>query len=183
MLAVSRALLLPVCVGALLSLGAACKASKSSQSPESGSEFGPDPGAGQLVSEADGAPSPESSPEALPPRPPDTIYRSELMRATKGGRPAYLLAQLQPEPYRPRGAREGWRISSVFPADPGLCAPGCDLFPGDIILTVNGSPLERPEQLSALIAEIETMQTLDVRLVRDQKLHERTFAIVDDPPA
>jgi type II secretory pathway component PulC len=119
------------------------------------------------------APKPEA------PRPPDTIYRSELERATAGGKPAYLLRELAPEPYRPRGAREGWRIGSVFPSDPGLCVEGCDLFPGDIILTVNGSPLERPEQFSELVSQIGSMTELEVRLVRDGKLHERTYAVVD----
>lgn len=115
------------------------------------------------------------------PRPDNVIYRSELMRATKNGRPAYLLSQLAPEPYRPRGSREGWLITRVFPSDPELCAPGCDLHEGDIVLTVNGSPLERPEQLSALIEQLETMQSLEVRLVRDQKLHTRTYEILDGP--
>jgi hypothetical protein len=117
-----------------------------------------------------GQDDPHASAAEVPPseevaaaRPENTIYRDELLRATAGGKPAYLLRELAPEPYRPRGAREGWIIGSVFPSDPGLCAPGCDLMPGDIILTVNGSPLERPEQLSELISQLESMTTLEVR--------------------
>jgi len=120
---------------------------------------------------------------ARAPRPPGVIYRAELDRATAGGKPAYLLRELAPEAYTPRGAREGWRIGSVFPNDPGLCADGCDLFPGDIILTVNGNPLERPEQLSELMSQIGTMTTLEVRLVRDGKLHENSYEIVDQAGA
>lgn len=141
---------------------------------------GPPSQLGDEDAQAGAAESPPAA-EASLPRPENTIYRDELLRATAGGKPAYLLRELAPEPYRPRGAREGWVIGSVFPSDPGLCAPGCDLMPGDIILTVNGSPLERPEQLSELISQLESMTSLDVRLVRDGKLHERSYDIVDQP--
>jgi type II secretory pathway component PulC len=89
------------------------------------------------------------------------------------------MRQLDPEPYRPAGRFQGWRINKVFPDDPTLCAGECDLRPKDVILTVNGSPLERPEQLSKLVEGIGEMAELEVRLIRDGKLHERTYAIVD----
>lgn len=161
---------------ALLCLGLAC-----ANGPR-GSETLPQGPPSQLGdqgarSDLDGGAEAEIEPEA--PRPPNTIYRAELDRATAGGKPAYLLRELAPEAYVPRGAFQGWQIGSVFPGDPGLCAPGCDLLPGDIILTVNGSPLERPEQLSELMSQLGSMTQLEVRLVRDGKLHERTYEIVD----
>lgn len=122
--------------------------------------------------------------QAAPPvqrsRPPNTIFRSELVRATKGGKPGYLLNQLgPPEPYRPAGRFQGWKVTEVFPDDPELCAPGCDLLPGDVVLSVNGSPLERPDQLSTLVERIGTLSELKVRIIRDDALHERSYAIVD----
>jgi S1-C subfamily serine protease len=113
------------------------------------------------------------------PRPESVIYRSELARATANGKAGYLLSQLGPEPHRPRGRWEGWRITTVFPSDPGICAPGCDLYPGDVILTVNGSPLERPEQLSELMAKLGEMETLSVRLIRNGELHSREFQVIE----
>jgi hypothetical protein len=138
---------------------------------------------------ADAAVSTPSVPAPPISRPPDTIFRDELVRATRGGKPGYLLSQLgPPEAWRVDGRFRGWRVLTVFPDDPELCAAGCDLRPGDVVLTVNGSPLERPEQLSELVGQITTMSRLAVKLVRDADpatpgmqgaLHERTFAIVD----
>lgn len=132
------------------------------------------------ISATNASESPDVARRDRAPRPPNVIYRAEIDRATGGGKPGYLLRELAPEAYRPRGAREGWVIGSVFPNDPGLCADHCDLYPGDIILTVNGNPLERPEQLSELMSQVETMTTLEVRLVRDGKLHERSYEILDE---
>ena len=164
----------------LLSVG--CRPSGSSanavdglpQGP-SGSEFGDDAMDEGSLARADEVPN--SEPEV--PRPADTIFRDELVRATNGGRPGYLMRQLQPVAYRPRGAFGGWEVNAVFPDDPDLCRPGCDLRVGDIIVTVNGSPLEQPGQLSDLVASIEDMETLQIRLIRDGKLHERSYAIAD----
>ena len=116
-------------------------------------------------------------------RPPDTIYRDELWRATNDGSAPYLLRALQPEVYRPNGRFIGWQITSTWPGDPSLCAAACDLVEGDIILTVNGRPVERPEQLSALIEAIPTMERLDVQMIRDGNLRKRSFAVVDRAPS
>ncbi|TPV94695.1 MAG: hypothetical protein B7733_13920 [Myxococcales bacterium FL481] len=123
---------------------------------------------------------PPPIPEVATPRPPNTIFRSELRRATDGGRPAYLLAQLGPEVHRPHGAFAGWRITQLFPSDPQLCRDRCDLVVGDVIVTVNGSPIERPEQLSALVDQIETMSQLSIRRLRGGEIVESTYAVVDD---
>lgn len=169
------ALLVPLLLAASVTL--ACGGQKSKSRSESELPEGP---ASELDDEEQAATAPNPADPTREPRPEGVIYRSELARATHGGRPGYLLGQLQPEPYRPRGSREGWVITTVFPKDPDLCMPGCDLFPGDVLLTVNGSPLERPEQLSALMEKLATADKLDVRLVRDGKLHERSYAIVDE---
>ena len=109
-----------------------------------------------VIAAEDRAP-PATAPTPLPDRPESVIYRSELKRATHNGRPGYLMGQLQPEAYRPRGAREGWLIQSVFPGDPGLCAPGCDLHPGDVILTgtpAGVGPLEAQDIVSVEVEGI-----------------------------
>jgi type II secretory pathway component PulC len=116
-----------------------------------------------------------------PDRPPGVIYRSELRRATRDGSAAYLLGQLKPEPYRPQGRFEGWIISAVWPGDPELCAPGCDLQIGDVILGVNGSKLERPEDLADAMSNLDTLETLELRGLRDGQYFERTHTIATDP--
>jgi hypothetical protein len=114
-------------------------------------------------------------------RPPGAIYRSELWRATKGGSAPYLLGQLGPEAYAPQGRFEGWVITRIWPADPDVCAPGCDLVVGDIILSVNGSKLDTPEQLSNALADLDALDRLDVTGIRGGEFFERSYPIVPDP--
>lgn len=121
-----------------------------------------------------------AAPATGPTRPENTIFRSELGRATHGGKPAYLLAQLGPEPYRPGNRFIGWKITSVWPDDPDLCGVDCDLASGDIILSVNGNTLERPDQLSALMSDIAKVDSLRVKTLRDGKMRDRTYQIADD---
>ncbi|HLT37801.1 MAG TPA: hypothetical protein VK034_16030 [Enhygromyxa sp.] len=135
-----------------------------------------------VTSSSDARPSNDDAEQPeQPQRPPGTIFRGELERATQGGNAPYLLAQLAPEAYSPQGRFEGWIITRLWPGDPDLCAPGCDLRVGDIILSVNGSKLETPEQLSNLLAELETIERLDVTGIRDGEFFERSYSIVADP--
>lgn len=116
-----------------------------------------------------------------PTRPPGVIYRSELDRATQGGNAPYLLGQLAPEAYSPQGRFEGWIITRLWPGDPDLCTDDCDLRVGDIILSVNGAKLDTPEQLSNLLAEIETLERIDVTGIRDGEFFENSYTVVADP--
>lgn len=116
---------------------------------------------------------------AAPPRPAQTIFRRELERATHGGRPPYLIQQLGPEAHRPGGRFIGWKITRVWPDDPDLCAPGCDLRPGDVVVAVNGMPLQYPEELSDLMAKLEHIETLKVQMLRNGKLRKVEYDIVD----
>jgi S1-C subfamily serine protease len=132
---------------------------------------------------ADDAGAGSTSPPAPegPPRPTGAIFHGELVRATQGGSAAYLLSQLGPEAYRPQGRFEGWMITRVWPGDPQLCAPGCDLRAGDVILSVNGSKLETPEELSNLLARIDALESIDLTGIRDGEFFERSHPVLPDP--
>lgn len=138
----------------------------------------PDQPTGDPVASGDATSEPERAP-----RPAGAIYRSEVVRATQGGSAAYLMSQLGPEPYRPQGQFEGWLVTRVWPSDPELCAPGCDLQPGDILLSVNGSKLETPEQLSNLLARIDEIESIDLVGIRDGQFFERSHPVLPDPAA
>lgn len=112
-------------------------------------------------------------------RPPGTIYRSEIDRATGRG-PAYFLRQLEPEPFRHHGVFVGWQVTALFPDDPGLCAVDCDIALGDVILSVNGSRLETPQQLSDAFTDLPKQTRLVVHSLREGKRREVTYTIVDD---
>lgn len=127
-------------------------------------------------SEAAEASSAEPSPVA---RPANTIFRSEVVRVTNFG-PAYLLRELGPEPFRHAGRFVGWEITQVFPDDPGLCAPGCDLQVGDVVLSVNGSRLETPQQLSDEFGKLPDRSKLTIVSLRDEKRRSVSYTIVED---
>jgi hypothetical protein len=148
--------------------------------PTTGIDAAPD---APLIDTADGshgASNTTRAPEG-PPRPEGAIFRSELIRATQGGSASYLLAQIAPEAYRPQGRFEGWMITRVWPADPELCAPGCDLRPGDVILSVNGSKLETPEELSNLLARIDQLDAIELTGIRGGEFFERSHPVLPDP--
>lgn len=139
------------------------------------------------------APSPAPGPEpttpatddveaSLPtPRPPRTVFRSEIDRALLGG-PAYLLAQLGPEPFRLSGHVIGWQITRLFPDDPTLAAV-CDLRPGDVVLSINGDPVATPDALTALLERLPGLDALVVVRLRDERKEEIRYALVEDRPA
>lgn len=146
--------------------------------PRSEAGAAPDPGDTNLATQTTG--QVDDAPEQ-PERPPGAIYRSELIRATQDGNAPYLLSQLNPDPYLPQGRFEGWVITRVWPDDPELCAPGCDLRVGDIILSVNGSKLETPEQLSNLLVDLDALDSIEITGIRDGQFFERSHPILPDP--
>ncbi len=116
---------------------------------------------------------------AFTPRPAHTIYRSEIHRAVGTG-PAYLLRQLDPEPFRLEGRFMGWTIATVFPDDPELCAPGCDLAPGDVVLALQGRVIHTPDDLIAVLEALGSATTLTIDRYRANRRERVSFAIVDD---
>lgn len=114
------------------------------------------------------------------PRPAHTIFRDEVQRATGRG-PAYLLRQLEPEPFRHQGHFVGWRITRLFPDDPELCADPCDLALDDVIVEVNGHRLQTPQDLSDALEALPGWARLRVISLREGQRRQVTYAIVDDP--
>jgi hypothetical protein len=118
----------------------------------------------QAPIEPEVGPEPALSPAAEN-RPDLTIFRDELERATDGGNAAYLLQALSPEVHLEKGRFAGWQIGSLFGSDPTLCTE-CLLKVGDIVEKVNGHTLERPEDLSNLLASIGSVHELCAQIRR-----------------
>lgn len=127
-------------------------------------------------------PAPEAPVVVARPRAPGTIFRDEVELATARG-PAHLLRQLGPEPYRHQGQFVGWRITRLFPDEPSLCAPTCDLALDDVILSVNGMRMQTPQQLSDALQSLPKWTALEVQSLRDGQRRVVTYPIVDAPPA
>lgn len=117
-----------------------------------------------------------TSADATAAGPSDTIARTDLERVLAHG-PGWLLRQIAPEPYRPKGRFEGWLITDVFPDAPELCAARCDLRKGDVILSVAGDPVETPDAFVALLARLPELSEIEVVRLRDGALERKRFAI------
>jgi type II secretory pathway component PulC len=75
------------------------------------------------------------------------------------------------------GKFHGFRIANL--RDPDFWG-GVDLKPGDVVTTVNGFPIERPEQAQTAFESLQVASELKVAYDRDGKPRELVYAIVDD---
>ncbi|MFO0637491.1 MAG: hypothetical protein U0168_32100 [Nannocystaceae bacterium] len=119
-----------------------------------------------------------AAPDDVTPR--GTIARDDLDRALARG-PGWLLRELAPEPERADGRFVGWRIGAVFPDAPELCAAGCDLRTGDVIVSVEGDRLETPTALQRLFERAAELSVLHVVRIRDGQREQLAFRIVAQP--
>lgn len=158
-----------------LCLVGACRVAPAEAPPPDAAAW---PGHGDALGADADEPAPGVMQRARPPR---SVFRDELERATGPG-PAYLLRQLAPEPFRHQGHFIGWEITRLFPDDPELCAPGlCDLAVGDVILGVNGHRLHTPQDLSDALQALPGWSQLHVQSLREGQRRDVTYTVIDDP--
>jgi type II secretory pathway component PulC len=74
------------------------------------------------------------------------------------------------------GKFHGFRIAAL--RDSFL--QGVDLKPGDVITSVNGFPIEHPEQAQTAFESLEVSSELRVAYERDGQPREIVYAIIDD---
>ena len=118
-------------------------------------------------------------PEALP-RPPFTIYRDELDAALdRGLQPLIADVRLKAVHDGPRFV--GWRVQFLHPGEDPFRHSA--VRPGDVLMRVNGSPLERPDQMMEVWKSLEEADILTFSVLRAGKPVEVTYAIVarDEP--
>lgn len=87
-----------------------------------------------------------------------------------------FLAGVQVEPAFDADRFTGWEIISFWPDEPRFAT--VDIIPGDVIKTVNGRSLERPEHVQALWQTLPTAASIDILLVRNGRPFELHYAIV-----
>ena len=78
--------------------------------------------------------------------------------------PQRLIATLRIEPYLIKGRFIGYLISGLTPDSPLLDGDG--VRPGDIVLSVNQKPLERPEQFMRAWEAVGKAKVLEVVVLR-----------------
>ncbi|MGD8606907.1 MAG: hypothetical protein PVH21_06415 [Myxococcales bacterium] len=106
------------------------------------------------------------------------IARAEITAVLDDGLGRFL-QNVETEPAFYKGAFVGFRIVSLFPGDPAYAS--LDLRPGDTVTSVNGKPIERPEQAAAIWEGLRTASNLVVDYRRGDESYALRFAIVDAP--
>jgi type II secretion system protein C len=85
--------------------------------------------------------------------------------------------ELSEQPVFAGGRFHGFRIASLH--DDAFWA-GVDLRPGDVVVSVNGFPIEHPEQAETAFESLDVASELHVAYERDGKPRDLVYAIVDD---
>ena len=81
------------------------------------------------------------------------------------------------EPELADGRFVGFRLVSLYPDDERMRA--VDLVPGDVITSVNGQSIERPEQALRVWSSLRVASELLVDYRREGEERQLRFAIVD----
>lgn len=113
--------------------------------------------------------------QAERPRGPRQLERAEVEQALAAGFGKFL-QHVVVEPTFVSGKFQGFRIVELTPP---AAWQGVDLRAGDVVLQVNGQPIERPEQAHAVFVGLKNADRVVVSFLRDGKPAELVVPIVD----
>ncbi|MGA2451170.1 MAG: hypothetical protein ABTD50_21120 [Polyangiaceae bacterium] len=106
------------------------------------------------------------------------LMRSAVRAAIARGLGAFLQhVDVEDKPVLAHGQFRGFVIAKL--SEPGYWA-GVDIKPGDVVISVNGLPIERPEEAQTAFDSLATAAELRVVLEREGQMRELVFPIVDD---
>jgi type II secretory pathway component PulC len=106
-----------------------------------------------------------------------TIARARLVAVLDAG-PGTFLRQLEVAPRMSGDRFVGWQLVQLI-GDTGPLTE-VDVAPGDVLLAINGKPLERPDELQTVWDSLRTANELTAQLSRGDARVELRFTI--DPP-
>jgi type II secretion system protein C len=125
---------------------------------------------------ATGATPPAAATSAAPAA--HALARSTLREVVSEGLGTFLRRiELDDQPVFVGGKFHGFRIAGL--RDPQFWS-GIDLKPGDVVTSVNGFPIERPEQAETAFESLEVASELRVVVEREGQPRELIYPIVDD---
>lgn len=135
------------------------------------------------------APAPSSAPEPeKPPTPapavctafvkPGVLKRSAVVRVVDIGIGRWLAGGAEVERKIAKSHFQGWEIQRLYPGDP--CYATVDLRPHDVVIQVNGKPIEKPEQAFDVLTSLRTASELVVDFLRDGQPQKLTLQIADE---
>jgi type II secretory pathway component PulC len=135
---------------------------------------GETPPARSPESESPQATAPTTTAAAVPEKI-TSLKRSQVKwQITKGL--GYFLQNVTVEDYPAMRANKfyGWKVKSVAADWP------VDIRPGDVVMRVNGMPIEHPEEADAALRSLEKAKALRVDFERDGKPQTLELPIVED---
>lgn len=107
------------------------------------------------------------------------LRREDVLAVLSDGVPSFL-QKVEVEPVMDRaGAFVGWRLMAV--RDPGIAQ--AEILPGDVILRVNGQPIENPYQFFDVFQSLAFAPELKLLISRGSEQRDLRFPISDDPSA
>lgn len=120
------------------------------------------------------ATAPTTTAAAVAPR--TTSIKRSQVKQTIGKGLGYFLQNVTVEDYPAMKANKfyGWKLRSVS-ADLGV-----DLRPGDVVVRVNGMPIEHPEEADLAMRSLEKSAALRVDFERDGKPRTLELPITED---
>lgn len=124
----------------------------------------------------------EERAKAARPRGPRQLRRAEVDQALEAGL-GHFLQHVFVEPSLVAGQFQGFRILELRPR---AAWEGVDLRAGDIVIRINGKPIERPEQAHAVFMGLKEADRVVVSYVRDGQPAELVIPILpaeERPPA
>jgi type II secretory pathway component PulC len=120
---------------------------------------------------------PVAAPSAVA-APDHTVARSAVHAVVSEGLGMFLRRiDLDDQPVLVAGKFHGFRVAGL--RDPQFWS-GVDLKPGDVVTSVNGFPIERPDQAETAFESLEVASELRVAVEREGQPRELVYPIVDD---
>jgi len=109
---------------------------------------------------------------------PGVLKRSAVVRVVDAGVGRWLAGGVDVERKIAKSRFQGWEITRLFPGDP--CYAAVDLRPHDVVIQVNGKPIEKPEQAFDVLSSLRSAPELVVEFLRDGQKQTLTLQIVND---
>ena len=94
----------------------------------------------------------------------DSTMQRAVFKAIMARGPQQFIAGLKVKPHSVRGRFVGFKLVGHTPESP--VARSTNIRVGDVILSVNGHSLERPDQFMRAWETIQTAKSLEIRLLR-----------------
>jgi type II secretory pathway component PulC len=128
------------------------------------------------TSAAAAKPAPQA---ALAPPPEHTLPRAVVRDVVAQGLGSFLQhIEVADQPVLAAGKFHGFRVAVLHDTP---FWQGVDLKPGDVVTSVNGFPIEHPEQAQTAFDSLEVSSELRVAYERNGQPRELVYAIVEGP--